>query len=195
MMTTTLVSTDQIVVGRSAGMRALFEYLRVIRDSESTVLITGESGTGKEVTARLLHDASRRKHRPFLAVSCALFSDTLIESELFGHERGGFTGAVSASIGTRARTSTATFSKGASGRFWVTRCCSETLATSSSSRGTNRIPSGMPAMDQLGSWRSSLQPEPQRIGELCARYGLEMDPASVPGLVERFGLLFPGEAI
>jgi DNA-binding NtrC family response regulator len=97
MTTTTPVSTDQtdqIVVGRSAGMQALFEYLRVIRYSESTVLITGESGTGKEVTARLLHDASRRKHRPFLAVSCALFSDALIESELFGHERGAFTGAV-----------------------------------------------------------------------------------------------------
>jgi DNA-binding NtrC family response regulator len=75
-------------------MQALFEYLRVIRDSESTVLITGESGTGKEVTARLLHESSRRKHHPFLAVSCALFSDTLIESELFGHERGAFTGAV-----------------------------------------------------------------------------------------------------
>jgi len=65
MMTTTLVSTDQIVVGRSAGMRALFEYLRVIRDSESTVLITGESGTGKEVTARLLHDAVAGSTVPF----------------------------------------------------------------------------------------------------------------------------------
>src|SRR6478736_10362335 len=89
-----IVTMESLVVGNSARMKAVFEYLRVIRDSESTVLITGESGTGKEVTARLLHDASRRKHRPFLAVSCALFSDTLIESELFGHERGAFTGAV-----------------------------------------------------------------------------------------------------
>ena len=94
MTTTTLVPTDAVVVGRSARMRAVFEFLRVIRDSESTVLITGESGTGKEVTARLLHDTSRRKHHPFVAVSCALFSETLIESELFGHERGAFTGAV-----------------------------------------------------------------------------------------------------
>ena len=94
MTMTTLVPTDAVVVGRSARMRAVFEFLRVIRDSESTVLITGESGTGKEVTARLLHDTSRRKHRPFVAVSCALFSETLIESELFGHERGAFTGAV-----------------------------------------------------------------------------------------------------
>jgi transcriptional regulator with GAF, ATPase, and Fis domain len=75
-------------------MRAVFEFLRVIGNSESTVLVTGESGTGKEVTATLIHQASRRKHHPFVAVSCALFSETLIESELFGHERGAFTGAI-----------------------------------------------------------------------------------------------------
>jgi DNA-binding NtrC family response regulator len=75
-------------------MRAVFEFLRVIGNSDSTVLITGESGTGKEVTATLIHQQSRRKHHPFVAVSCALFSETLIESELFGHERGAFTGAI-----------------------------------------------------------------------------------------------------
>ena len=75
-------------------MRAVFEFLRVIGNSDSTVLITGESGTGKEVTATLIHQTSRRKHQPFVAVSCALFSETLIESELFGHERGAFTGAI-----------------------------------------------------------------------------------------------------
>jgi transcriptional regulator with GAF, ATPase, and Fis domain len=85
---------DSVVVGRSARMRAVFEFLRVIGNSDSTVLITGESGTGKEVTATLIHQSSRRKHRPFVAVSCALFSETLIESELFGHERGAFTGAI-----------------------------------------------------------------------------------------------------
>jgi two-component system, NtrC family, response regulator AtoC len=87
-------SMDSVVVGRSARMRAVFEFLRVIGNSESTVLVTGESGTGKEVTATLIHQASRRKHHPFVAVSCALFSETLIESELFGHERGAFTGAI-----------------------------------------------------------------------------------------------------
>ena len=85
---------DSVVVGTSARMRAVFEFLRVIGNSESTVLVTGESGTGKEVTATLIHQASRRKHHPFVAVSCALFSETLIESELFGHERGAFTGAI-----------------------------------------------------------------------------------------------------
>ena len=94
-MTPATTSTmDSLVVGRSARMRAVFEFLRVIGNSDSTVLITGESGTGKEVTATLIHQSSRRKHRPFVAVSCALFSETLIESELFGHERGAFTGAV-----------------------------------------------------------------------------------------------------
>src|SRR6478752_3136746 len=85
---------DSFVVGRSARMRAVFEFIRVIGNSDSTVLITGESGTGKEVTASLIHQSSRRKHHPFVAVSCALFSETLIESELFGHERGAFTGAI-----------------------------------------------------------------------------------------------------
>jgi len=85
---------ESVVVGRSARMRAVFEFLRVIGNSDSTVLITGESGTGKEVTANLVHQHSRRRHRPFVAVSCALFSETLIESELFGHERGAFTGAI-----------------------------------------------------------------------------------------------------
>ncbi len=93
-MSPAVLAMDSIVVGRSARMRAVFEFLRVIGNSESTVLVTGESGTGKEVTATLIHQSSRRKHHPFVAVSCALFSETLIESELFGHERGAFTGAI-----------------------------------------------------------------------------------------------------
>ncbi|MFN7916432.1 MAG: sigma-54 dependent transcriptional regulator [Vicinamibacterales bacterium] len=93
-MTTQQISMDSVVVGRSARMRAVFEFLRVIGNSDSTVLVTGESGTGKEVTATLIHQNSRRRHHPFVAVSCALFSETLIESELFGHERGAFTGAI-----------------------------------------------------------------------------------------------------
>src|SRR2546422_6247482 len=93
-MTPQEYTMESVVVGHSARMRAVFEFLRVIGNSDSTVLITGESGTGKEVTATLIHQNSRRKHHPFVAVSCALFSETLIESELFGHERGAFTGAI-----------------------------------------------------------------------------------------------------
>src|SRR4051812_26281126 len=90
----TNLQNSRLVIGRSAKMRAVFDFVDVIARSESTVLITGESGTGKEVIATLIHQASRRKHRPFVAVSCALFSESLIESELFGHERGAFTGAI-----------------------------------------------------------------------------------------------------
>jgi transcriptional regulator with GAF, ATPase, and Fis domain len=87
-------SPDQVVIGNSARMRAIFAFLKVVSRSDSNVTITGESGTGKEVIARMLHYQSDRRHQPFVAVSCALFSETLIETELFGHARGAFTGAV-----------------------------------------------------------------------------------------------------
>jgi len=93
MSTPSTDTLDGLIVGKSAKMRAVFDFIQVIGRSDSTVLITGESGTGKEVTARLIHETSSRRHRPFVPVSCALFSETLIESELFGHERGAFTGA------------------------------------------------------------------------------------------------------
>jgi len=75
-------------------MRAVFDYIRVIADSESSVLITGETGTGKEMVANLIHHSSGRRNKPFVPVSCAILSENLIESELFGHERGAFTGAL-----------------------------------------------------------------------------------------------------
>ena len=93
MQATAAFSLDDVVVGRSARMRAVFDFVRVISDSHSNVLVTGESGTGKEVIANFIHHSSPRRHQPFVPVSCALFSDNLIESELFGHERGAFTGA------------------------------------------------------------------------------------------------------
>ena len=94
MTSTHAFGSDSMVIGCSVRMRARFDFLRLVGGSDSTVLITGESGTGKEVTAAMLHQNSRRRARPFVAVSCALFSETLIESGLFGHERGAFTGAI-----------------------------------------------------------------------------------------------------
>jgi len=90
----TTFSPDNVVVGHSARMRAIFDFVKVVSRSDSSVIITGESGTGKEVIANLLHYSSSRRHQPFVAVSCALFSENLIETELFGHERGAFTGAI-----------------------------------------------------------------------------------------------------
>jgi transcriptional regulator with GAF, ATPase, and Fis domain len=87
-------SADQVVVGQNARMRAIFEFVKLVSRNDSSVIITGESGTGKEVIAKLLHHHSRRRSQPFVAVSCALFSEGLIETELFGHERGAFTGAI-----------------------------------------------------------------------------------------------------
>ena len=85
---------DSVVVGKSRRMRAVFEFLRVIEGSESNVLIIGETGTGKEVIARLVHYRSPRRRGPFVAVGCAILTESLIESELFGHEHGAFTGAI-----------------------------------------------------------------------------------------------------
>ncbi len=87
------------IVGRSEGMRAVFEMIRTVADSQSTVLIQGESGTGKELVARALHYHSGRASGPFVAVSCAALAENLLESELFGHEKGAFTGASAAKPG------------------------------------------------------------------------------------------------
>ena len=92
-------SSDAIVVGSSPRMRAIFDYIALIGPGQGTVLVTGESGTGKELVALAIHEHSVRRRQPFVPVSCALFSDSLIESELFGHERGAFTGAVAARPG------------------------------------------------------------------------------------------------
>ena len=81
------------MVARSQSMRAVFALLQQAAPTKATILITGETGTGKEVAARAIHEISPRRGKPFLAVNCAALPETLIESELFGHEKGAFTGA------------------------------------------------------------------------------------------------------
>jgi transcriptional regulator with GAF, ATPase, and Fis domain len=87
------INLEHNMVGGSARMRELYEQIRRVAPTESTVLIQGESGTGKELVARAIHSNSQRSEGPFVAINCAAITQTLLESELFGHEKGAFTGA------------------------------------------------------------------------------------------------------
>jgi len=95
-----LCSTEfEGIVGASPALRAVLHQLRVVAPTDATVLIEGETGTGKELIARAIHNQSNRRDRPFVKVNCAAIPTELLESELFGHERGSFTGAVAQRIG------------------------------------------------------------------------------------------------
>jgi DNA-binding NtrC family response regulator len=83
------------IVGKSQSIKKIYEMIDAVAETDSTVLITGSSGTGKELVARALHFKSKRKNKPFIAVNCGAISENLIESELFGHKKGAFTGAIS----------------------------------------------------------------------------------------------------
>jgi len=87
------------IVGTSPALKRVLDYAAIVADTDATVLITGETGTGKERIARMIHGMSRRKDRNFIKVNCAAIPTGLLESELFGHEKGAFTGAISQKLG------------------------------------------------------------------------------------------------
>ncbi|MDD4179426.1 MAG: sigma-54 dependent transcriptional regulator [Candidatus Margulisbacteria bacterium] len=87
------------LIGRSAAMKNLFATIDKVAPTDSTILINGESGTGKELVARAIHKKSKRDGKPFVAINCAAIPENLLESELFGHERGSFTGALERKTG------------------------------------------------------------------------------------------------
>ncbi len=97
------------IVGKSDGMRKVFDYISKVANSNATVLIGGDSGTGKELVAKALHYNSTRKSYPFISINCGAMPETLLESELFGHEKGAFTSADSMKIGLMEAANKGTF--------------------------------------------------------------------------------------
>lgn len=87
------------IVGSNSRLKGVIENMQIVAPADSTVLILGETGTGKELIARAIHDLSPRKNYPFVKVNCAAIPSGLLESELFGHEKGAFTGAIAQKIG------------------------------------------------------------------------------------------------
>src|ERR1700692_2089025 len=87
------------IIGKSAALRRVLDMVRVVAPTDATVLINGETGTGKELIAEAIHKSSDRSNGPFVKVNCAAIPAGLLESELFGHERGAYTGAVTRTVG------------------------------------------------------------------------------------------------
>src|SRR6185312_5410923 len=96
---TPIAAGVRLPTGTSAAIRDVIALIRQVAAFDSTALVLGESGTGKEVVARAIHDLSPRRGRPFVAVNCGAIPAELLESELFGHEKGSFTGAIAARKG------------------------------------------------------------------------------------------------
>lgn len=94
-----VAETENAIIGADGGLRDVWDAVRLVAPADAAVLIHGETGTGKELIARAIHDQSQRRHAPYIKVNCAAIPAGLLESELFGHERGAFTGAVTQTTG------------------------------------------------------------------------------------------------
>jgi two-component system response regulator AtoC len=92
-------NTNDVIIGKSNAMKEVFKVIGLISDSKASILIQGESGTGKDLIAKVIHNTSPFKNEPFIPISCSALPETLLESELFGYEKGAFTGAISAKRG------------------------------------------------------------------------------------------------
>jgi DNA-binding NtrC family response regulator len=103
-----LTHESKMIMGKSPAMKNIYEIISKVAPSNANILITGESGTGKEVFSRYLHSQSRRADKPFISLNCAAIPDNLLESELFGHEKGAFTGAINRRIGKFEEANTGT---------------------------------------------------------------------------------------
>ncbi len=103
-----LTHESKMIMGTSKVMKNIYELIAKVAPSNANILITGESGTGKEVFSRYLHAQSRRADKPFISLNCAAIPDNLLESELFGHEKGAFTGAINRRIGKFEEANTGT---------------------------------------------------------------------------------------
>jgi Nif-specific regulatory protein len=93
------LQSENLVIGKSRRMREIIDVIKIVAPTDSTVLIRGESGSGKEVIARTIHRQSKRRDKPMIALNCGALSPTVLESELFGHEKGAFTGAIQQRLG------------------------------------------------------------------------------------------------
>ena len=109
------------IIGTSAAMQSVYSLIRRIQDSQISCLVRGESGTGKELVARAIHNGSPRADAPFVAVNCGAIPEGLIESELFGHRRGAFTGALRDRVGYFAAANQGTLTSTAPRRRWPRR--------------------------------------------------------------------------
>ena len=127
------------MVGRSPAMQAVFDIIGKASVSEATILLEGETGTGKEVSAEAIHRGSPRRDKPFVVVDCGAMPPNLLESELFGHERGAFTGAVSARRACSKRRPAAPSSSTRSAS-WRSTCSPSSCACSSGARSAGSAP-------------------------------------------------------